>query len=138
MYLPQAADEHGEGRVVERGLIDWIDRAVEDSGDDWLRSHPPTISWGSDIPPAEIEPGHPLSRTMAASALNTGLDSRISGFNSWYDGASFIRTKGIPAVAFGPPETSSAHAIDEGVEIDDLVRTAQALAVAALRWCERV
>lgn len=136
MYLPQATDDQGEGRAVEQDLLDWIDRAIEESGDEWLQRHPPAVSWGSDIPPAEIEPSHPLSRTMASSASATGLNGKISGFNSWYDGASFIRTKGIPAIAFGPPETSSAHAIDEGVEVEDLVLTAQALATAALRWCE--
>jgi acetylornithine deacetylase len=136
MYLPAAADDQGEGRHVERELLEWLERVVADSGDGWLARHPPVIEWGSDIPPAEIDAGHPLAVTTLAAAREGGLTGKISGFNSWYDGASFVRTRGIPAVAFGPPATASAHAIDESVRIDDLVACAQALAVAAARWCD--
>jgi acetylornithine deacetylase len=135
MYLPTAVDEHGEGRRVEREVTDWMEQAVERADDEWLRRHPPTIEWSSDIPPAEIDAQHPLAQTMTAAAREVGLPGQVGGFDSWYDGASFIRAKGVPAVAFGPPETASAHAIDESVAIDDLVRCAQALAVAAARWC---
>ncbi len=135
MYLPASADEHGEGRTKERELTEWIMRAVERSGDEWLIEHPPEIEWGSDIPPAEIDPSHPLVGTVSAAAVDVGLQTRLAGFDSWYDGASFVRTRGIPAVAFGPPETASAHVVDESVAVDDLVRCAQALALTAVRWC---
>lgn len=136
MYLPGSADEHGEGRLVERELVEWIERAVQESGDEWLIENPPEIEWSSDIPPAEIDPDHPLATTMSGAAADAGLATRLAGFDSWHDGASFVRTKGIPAVAFGPPETASAHTFDESVLVDDLVRCAEALALAAARWCE--
>jgi acetylornithine deacetylase len=136
MYLPAAADEHGEGRNVEREVIEWLERAVEQSGDDWLREHPPAIEWESDIPPAEIDADHPLALAMTAAAADAGLAPRVAGFDSWYDGASFVRAKGIPSVAFGPPETASAHVADESVAVADLTRCAEALALAAARWCE--
>ncbi len=133
MYLPTAADEHGEGRAVEREFIEWIRAATE--ADPWLREHPPEVSWGSDIPPAEIPGDHPLAATVLAAAARAGAAGAVGGFNSWHDGASFIRVKDIPAVAFGPPQTADAHVVDEGVEIDDLVTCAQALALAAVEWC---
>ena len=72
---------------------------------------------------------------MHESAQRVAASSRITGFDSWYDGASFVRAAGVPAVGFGPPALSQAHVIDESVGIDDLVKTAQALAAAAVRWC---
>ena len=135
MYLPRAADEYGEGRRVEDELVTWLDSVIERSGDEWLRNHPPTIEWASDIPPAEIDRTSPIAQGVGSAAAEIGLDPRVSGFDSWYDGASFIRTRGIPSVAFGPPDVSDAHAVDESVAIDDLVLCAKAIALAITRWC---
>jgi acetylornithine deacetylase/succinyl-diaminopimelate desuccinylase-like protein len=57
------------------------------------------------------------------------------GFDSWHDGATFTRFGGTPAIAYGPRGIEQAHAIDESVAVDDLVRCAQIYAVAALRHC---
>jgi acetylornithine deacetylase/succinyl-diaminopimelate desuccinylase-like protein len=58
----------------------------------------------------------------------------LAGLAGWYDGATLIHA-GIPTVAFGPRGMESAHAVDEHVAVDDLVRCAQALAVLAVRFC---
>jgi acetylornithine deacetylase/succinyl-diaminopimelate desuccinylase-like protein len=71
---------------------------------------------------------------MLAAAQEAGTDGKIAGLDSWYDGASFVRWAQVPAIAFGPPSLHNAHAVDESVAIDDLVVTAQALALAAIRW----
>jgi len=47
---------------------------------------------------------------------------------------------GIPAIGYGPPGRDSngvriPHTVDEHVPVDGLVSTAQALAVAAMRFC---
>ena len=38
-------------------------------------------------------------------------------------------------IGFGPRHIANAHSIDEYVPVDDLVRCAQAIALAAMRWC---
>ena len=38
-------------------------------------------------------------------------------------------------VGFGPRDIANAHSIDEFVPVDDLVLCAQAIAIAAIRWC---
>ena len=38
---------------------------------------------------------------------------------------------------FGPGEVAFAHGVDEHVPIDDLVTTAQALVLTAMRFCAR-
>jgi acetylornithine deacetylase/succinyl-diaminopimelate desuccinylase-like protein len=42
---------------------------------------------------------------------------------------------GIPTVACGPGDIARAHAIDEFVPVDDLVATAQCLALTVCRFC---
>ena len=59
-----------------------------------------------------------------------------SGLDSWYDAASFTRFGGTPCIGWGPRDIAWAHTIDEYVPVDDLVRCAQGLAIAAIRYCE--
>jgi acetylornithine deacetylase/succinyl-diaminopimelate desuccinylase-like protein len=42
---------------------------------------------------------------------------------------------GCPLSCFGPGAIAAAHAVDEFVPLDELVRAAQVLAVAAMRFC---
>jgi len=74
------------------------------------------------------------------AALDTGLAGTLGGLDSWYDGATLTHLAGIPAIGFGPPGfdpngVSLAHMVDEYVPVDGLVGCAQALAVAAMRFC---
>ena len=69
-----------------------------------------------------------------------GAPGRLSGLDSWYDGATLTHLAGIPSIGFGPPGfdldgATVAHTIDEFVPIDGLVKCSQALAVAAVRFC---
>jgi acetylornithine deacetylase len=121
----------GSGAAAAREFIDWVFTRSE--SDEWLSQNPPRFTWGSDIPPAELDPDHPLVAAVLDGARRVGCHSELGGFDSWYDGASFILA-GAPAVAFGPPGVSEAHATDESVAIDDLVTCAQALAASALAW----
>ncbi len=137
MYLPAAADPGADERRLGWRVADQFERWIADAcaGDPWLAEHPPRITWGSDIPPAEIDPEHPLAAVVLQSARSSGPHSVIAGFDSWFDGASFIH-HGMPAVAFGPAGVGAAHAVDESVSIDDLVACAQSLATSAIVWGE--
>ena len=42
--------------------------------------------------------------------------------------------RGIPCVMAGPPGLELAHAVDERVRIDDLVRLARAITRLIVRW----
>jgi len=64
----------------------------------------------------------------------------LGGLDSWYDGATLSTVGGIPAIGYGPSGRDSngvriPHTVDEHVPVDGLVSTAQALAVAAMRFC---
>ena len=60
---------------------------------------------------------------------------RLGGLDSWYDGATYTLSAGTPSVGFGPRSIAVGHTIDEYVPVDDLVRCAQAIALAAVRFC---
>jgi acetylornithine deacetylase len=132
-YLPGHADEDGWGTRVEAELTERVGRAA--ARDPWLAANPPRIDWSVDIPPAEIGDGEPVVELALAAGAGVGRAGRAVGFDSWHDGATFTRFGGTPTVAFGPPAIAAAHAVDESVAVDDLVATAQAYALAALRHC---
>ena len=72
---------------------------------------------------AEISPDHPqvglLAREIEAV---TGQEAEIWGTPYSTDVRNFINDAGIPAVTFGPGDIAQAHAFNEFIEIDDLVK----------------
>jgi acetylornithine deacetylase len=133
MYLPGNADGDGWGTAVQREVEDWI--AAVAQSDPWLREHPPTIEWGLDIPPSEVDPGHPLVGIVQRASGELGQPAPLGGLDSWYDAATFSRFGGTPCIGYGPASIAWAHTIDEHVAVDDLVTCAQGLALAAMRFC---
>jgi acetylornithine deacetylase len=139
MYLPVQADSEGWGSRVREEVGEWIAR--ETAHDDWLAEHPPVIQWWPNaVMPLEIPRAEPIVDVMLDATRDVGRPGRISGLDSWYDGATLTKLAGIPSIGFGPPGfdpegASVAHTIDEYVPVDGLVDSAKALAVAAMRFC---
>jgi acetylornithine deacetylase len=139
MYVPAQADGRGWGSDVRAEVEEWIAR--ETAHDDWLAEHPPKIKWWpTSVMPFEISTSEPIVSTMTGAAEDVGAPGRLSGLDSWYDGATLTQLAGITSIGFGPPGfdldgTTVAHTIDEFVPIDGLVKCSQALAVAAIRFC---
>lgn len=139
LYLPQQTDEQGWGFAVEREIDEWIARAA--ATDPWLAANPPTVTWWPNrVMSLEIPADEPIVPVVAAATAEVGRPGRLSGLDSWYDGATFTRLAGTPAIAYGPPGfdpdgRSVAHTIDEFVPVDGLVACSQALAVATMRFC---
>jgi len=139
MYLPAQADPSGWGSDVRREVEHWI--ATESAKDDWLAEHPPVIEWWPNaVMPFEISQTEPVVDVMRGASEDVGRPSPLGGLDSWYDGATLTQLAGIPSIGYGPPGfdaegVSVAHMIDEFVPVDGLVAAAQALAVAAMRFC---
>ncbi|MDX6571693.1 MAG: acetylornithine deacetylase, partial [Gaiellales bacterium] len=134
LFPPALADDAGYGSRVRRDVEAWIRRACD--SDPWLADHPPSFSWTADIPPMEIPPDAAIVQTVLAASADVGEPSRLGGLDSWYDGATYTMSAGTPSVGFGPRSIHTAHTIDEHVAVDDLVRCAQAIALAAMRFCD--
>ena len=90
--------------------------------------------WHGDVPAAFTGPEDPICATTFGAMGALGLEPAIAARTTWYDGATFTRA-GTPTIAFGPGAIAHAHAVDEFVPVDELVRAAQVLAVAAMRFC---
>ena len=143
MFLPSQADAEGWGRgAVRREFEEWIARAA--GSDAWLAENPPRVEWRPNgVMSMEIPENAPIVATTLGAAEAVGRPTRLGGLDSWYDGATFTRLAGFPAVGFGPAGFDPhgldvAHTINEYVPVDDLVACAQALAVVALRYCTEV
>ncbi len=132
LFPPAFADADGYGSRVRAEVEQWVGRAC--AADPWLAEHPPSFTWAADIPPMEIPPDDPIVQTVLAASADVGEPGRRAGLDSWYDGATYT-SAGTPSVAFGPRSIAWAHTVDEYVPVDDLVRCAQAIAVAAVRFC---
>jgi acetylornithine deacetylase len=140
MYLPvQAAAERPSSRV-EREVSEWIlDYCAEH--DEWLAANPPDVRWeAAAVMPFEIPRDAPIVAAAMAGVQAVGRTPIMSGLDSWFDGATLSVLGGIPSVGLGPTGlgrggASVGHAVNEHVPVDDLVLTAQALAVSAMRFC---
>ena len=132
-YLPRFADDEGWGSRIEDEVEEWVLEAVR--SDSWLAENPPAFEWAPEVPSAEVDTEDPIVSTLVGAARDAGLVTRIAGFDNWHDGATFTRFGRTPCVAFGPSGIETAHAVDEHVSVESLVGSAQAVAVAALRFC---
>ena len=133
-FTPTQADERGLGDHVRRQVEQRVAEAARD--DAWLSGHPPVVGW-SAVPTAEVPGGHPLVEVLRSAAADVGREGRLSSRTTWYDGVTFTRA-GIPTVACGPGDIAQAHSVDEFVPVDELVRAAQCMALAAVRFCDAV
>jgi len=132
-YLPAHADEGGWGSAVEEEFAERVRLAA--AADPWLAENPPTVEWATDVPSSEVSEDEPVVQALLGTGADIGRPRRISGMDSWHDGATFTRFGDTPCVCFGPRDLMVAHTIDEYVVVDDLVEVAQELAIAAIRFC---
>ena len=132
-YLPAHADSEGWGTLVEREIEECVAHAA--ATDSWLATNPPTFSWAPEVPAAEVPVDAPIVEVLLGAGEAVGRPGRPSGLDNWHDGATFTRFGGTPSVCYGTGTLNCAHRPNECVPVDDLVRGAQALALAAMRFC---
>ncbi|GIK76380.1 MAG: ArgE/DapE family deacylase [Acidobacteria bacterium] len=139
-YLPRQGDADGGWAAgLEREIEDWIGAAAR--RDPWLAENPPAFEWGTNLAPAEVPADHPVVAAALAAGATVDRPGRVAALQGWHDAATFTRF-GTPTISYGPSGLSNdgetmAHAIDEYVPVGDLVATAQALALIAMRWGAR-
>jgi len=107
------------------------------AADPWLAEHPPTVEWwGGRFDPAVTDPSDPLvTAVVDAATAVTGEAPPIEGVTYGADMRLLVNVGGIPTVLFGPGDVRVAHMPDEYVPIEELRTAAEALIVAALRFC---
>lgn len=114
------------------------------SADPWLRDNPPQFVWGGKsmiedrgeiFPSLEIDPEHPGTRCLASSYENLLTEKPQIGMSPTVTDAGWLGRTGIPTVIFGPGKLEDAHAVNEKVEIQQLLDFTKVLAVFIAEWC---
>lgn len=111
--------------------------AAATSRDDWLGVHPPVVEWvGAQFESARTEETDPVVRVLTdAAGAVLGRPPRVRGVRFGADMRLLTNHGGIPTVIFGPGDVREAHRPDESVGVKDLVRAAEIVAMAAVRFC---
>ena len=121
--------------AARRALEEAVARAA--AADPWLRDHPPRVEWwGGRFDPAVTDPTDPLVGALCGAVHDvTGAAPPIEGVTYGSDLRLLVNVGGIPTVLFGPGDVRVAHMADEYVPLDQLRVAAEALVVAAVRFC---
>ncbi len=104
--------------------------------DPWLRAHPARVEWpGGHYASGSLPEGHRLLDDVTAAVQAVGGPRPdVLGGPYGSDLRQYARA-GVPTLQYGPGQAAFAHAVDEHVAVDEVLRCARAYAVLALRLC---
>ncbi len=118
-------------------------RAVA-AADPWLRKNPPQFNWGGTsmivdrgeiFPSLELDNGHPGMHILINSYEKSLGQMPVVGMSPTVTDAGWLGRAGIPTVIFGPGKLEDAHAVNERVEIQQLLDFTKVIAVFMAEWC---
>ncbi|WP_327107290.1 ArgE/DapE family deacylase [Nonomuraea glycinis] len=129
---------HHPDRTNEEVIAE-IEGRVADAcrSDPWLREHPPVFEWKLLWPPYSLPDDAPLGAVVAGAHAAAAADGRpplSTGFMGVCD-LTWMDSKGLGGLVYGPGVGYTAHAENEYVEIAQLVQSAKTYALAAIEWC---
>ena len=109
------------------------------ASDDWLRDHPVDVQiTGGRFASASVPSDHPLPWALGEAARDVlGRLPPFVGVPYGSDARLLIHQGATPTVLYGAGDPELAHAVDEHVALEDLVRCARVLAVWAMRALTR-
>lgn len=122
--------------VARAGFEEAVARTC--AADGWLRDHPATITWsGGQFASGHLESDHEFIHAVS-DAVSESLDVEApirSAAPYGSDLRLYSQIGGIPTLHYGPGDVRFAHAPREQVRIDDMIASARALLVLAVRRC---
>jgi acetylornithine deacetylase len=106
------------------------------AGDEWLRSHPPSIEIYQAGGAFEMDTDHEFVKTAAHCAeAVTGTPPIFYGSPAGNDARLLRNIGGMPTVVMGPGRMEQCHSIDEYVEVKDFLTFIEIYARLILEWC---
>jgi formylaminopyrimidine deformylase len=114
------------------------------AADPWLRDNPPEFVWGGKsmiidrgeiFPSLEIDAEHSGTKLLTNSFEKMLHQQPNVGMSTTVTDAGWLGRAGIPTAIFGPGKLEDAHAVNEKVEIQQLLDFTKVLAVFIAEWC---
>ena len=123
------------GETFEEAIAAF-EAAVRSAGHPWLDEHPVEITWpGGRFAAGALPAGHPFGDEVTDAVVSTGATRpELIGAPYGSDLRQYAAA-GIPTVQLGPGTIRHAHAVDEHVEIAEVVGAAEAYAALLLSRC---
>ena len=125
-FLPNRSMEQVKREVKE--VIDGID-------DQWLREHHKLSFPRLHNDSYETDYGHPAVVALHQACKKSGLSSEVFGWNVSCDARLYAKVGKMPTMVFGAGSILDAHARDEKIDFNDIVKAAEAIAKFVIRWC---
>lgn len=119
---------------IRAAVVETVDRVTQ--ADEWLREHPPTLTWGGmTLGAAFTEPDHPfVAGAAAAVARVRGSEPAVLPLLGASDLRFYSGSFDIPGTHLGPGAMSRGHGANEFVELDSLLTGVRSVAAIALDW----
>ena len=104
--------------------------------DAWLAEHPPQLEWyGGQFDAVEVDLDLPaFAGLKAAHAEEFGVEPEQDGAPYGSDMRLLVHEAETPAILYGPGDIRQAHATDEWIAVDEIVRAARVVTAAAARY----
>ncbi len=102
----------------------------------WLRDHPVEVTFpGGVFAPGRLPDDHELLDVVCEAAAEAGAPRPVPIGAPYGSDLRLYAAAGVPTLQYGPGSIGDAHAVDEHVEIADVMGCARAYALTALRLC---
>lgn len=132
--------------VVEGGIAFLPNRTVRRIGEEikaliearatpWARKHACFALCGLRNEAFETPAGHPAVRAFRDAAEEVLGPQPAEGWIASCDARLFFHRGGMPTVVFGAGDLRRAHAMDEQIDMREIVSAAEILARFLARWC---
>lgn len=114
--------------------------------DPWLREHPPTFLWGGRsmleergeiFPSLTIDVDGAGLKSLAAAHEEEHGAAPVVGMSVTVTDAGWLGRAGIPTVIYGPGELRHAHAVDESIELSELIDYVKVMIGFIADWCNQ-
>lgn len=138
MVAANAEIEGGVGFLPNRSM-DQVKRemreVIESIDDAWLRDHCKLSFPKLHNDSYETDYSHPAVLALKQTCASAGLDSEIFGWNVSCDARLYARLGNMPTIVFGAGSILDAHARDEKIDFDDIIKAAEIMTDFIIDWC---
>jgi len=112
-------------------------------GDLWMQENPPRFEWGGTsmiedrgeiFPSFEVDPHHSAVHTLMNAHQTVFGEQPVLDVSPSVTDGGWLADAGIPTAIYGPGALRHAHAVNEQLDIDELVHYTKVMAAFIYNW----